>query len=348
VTSANAEELRYKLDAVTRIAELLGFCSSAGESDQPRTHIGPKLVCQITPPTAVVTAGSGGAVVMTIWNEGDEPLHIEAVGSDVVWLNYHTRFTPFTMAPDDERDLTFTLSAARLQPGTYYPTLIIRSNHEMPSLKPPAGVPWHQYVVTLPVLINGLLPESPPVQPPLAERLPMQSTATSPLDTDLRPVPPPRPTDPTGIACIQEPDPGVVRYGQKGVLHIGVKNIGMQRLRIDKVTTRPSWLSYPGEFQALWIEPGATQYLGFSIAAATLTAGDYRAEITFVTSVQEETEMGQRNVWREMKCDVRVRVVRGPSAPGIPPTAPGAGCATLIAGAIGIGSLIVAILTFMR
>ena len=63
--------------------------------------------------------------------------HIEAVGTDVVWLNNQTRFSPFTLAPDDERDLIFTLSAARLQPGTYSPSLIIRSNHGMNGPAPP-------------------------------------------------------------------------------------------------------------------------------------------------------------------------------------------------------------------
>jgi hypothetical protein len=157
--------------------------------------------------------------------------------------------------------------------------------------------------------------------------------------------PPVRESDSPGIACIQEPDPAIVQYGQKGVLRIGVKNIGPQRLRVDKVRTRPSWLSYPGEFQALWIEPGATQYLGLTVAASTLTAGDYRAEVAFTTSVQEDTEIGQRNVWREMKCDVRVRVVRSALSAGGAPSIPGTGCATLIAGII---SLLAALLLLVR
>lgn len=351
MTSANADELRYKLDAVTRIAELLGFCSSSTPYDSATPRIGPKLVCQVTPPTAVATAGSGTSVVMTIWNEGDAPLHIEAVGADVVWLNYHTRFIPFTLEPDEERDLTFTLSAARLRPGAYNSNLIIRSNHGMAAPDGNrSGSPWHEYVVALPVLVNGATHDSPV---PLAERLPLQTPAESPLDdknvsasglaslhwTSQTATSP-------AIACIQEPDPGLVRYGQKAVLHVGIKNIGIQRLRIDKVSARPSWLSYPGEFQPLWIEPGATQFLGLSVAATSLTAGDYRAELSFVTSVQEETEMGQRNVWREMKCEVRVRVVRG-SPPGADGVAPSAGCATLIAavGATGaVAALVMALL----
>jgi serine/threonine protein kinase len=347
-TSANVDELRYKLDAVTRIAELLGFCSTAPQTEAAPTRIGPKIVCQVIPPTAVVAAGSGTAVVLTVWNEGDEPLHIEAAGTDVVWLNYHTRFVPFTLAPDDERDLTFTLSAARLQPGTYNPSLLIRSNHGMSGLTPPDGVPWHQHVVALPVIVNGQVADEPPAPaPPMIDRLPIRETVPEPLDTGMRPpVPPPvRQSDSPGIACIQEPDPTVVQYGQKGVLHIGVKNIGAQRLRIDKVKTRPSWLTYPGEFQPVWIEPAATQYLGLSVAASTLTAGDYRAEVAFTTSVQEETEVGQRNVWREMKCEVRVRVVRTAASPGGTPEISSGGCATLIAGIV---SLLATILMLVR
>jgi len=337
MTSANVDELRYKLDAVTRIAELLGFCSTAPEDQTAPTRIGPKLVCQVMPTTAVVNAGSGTSVALTIWNEGDEPLRIEAVGSDVVWLNNQARFTPFVLNADDERDIAFTLSAARLRPGAYSPSLIVRSNHGMaPTQTPGEGTPWHQHVIAVPVLVQGEAEtEEPPTlsPPPLAERLPMRETIPPPLETGMRPVPPARQDSP-GIACTQEPDPTVIQYGQSGVLHVGVKNIGAQRLRIDKVKTRPSWLSYPGEFQPVWIDPGATQFLGLTVAASTLTAGDYRAEISFTTSVQEETEVGQRNVWREMKCDVRVRVVRTASS-GVAPV-PSTGCATLIAGALSL------------
>lgn len=339
MTSANVEELRYKLDAVTRIAELLGFCSTASQAEPAPARVGPKLVCQVVPPTAVVNAGSGMSIALTVWNEGDEPLHIEAVGADVVWLNNQTRFSPFTLEPDDERDLVFTLSAARLQPGAYSPSLIVRSNHGMNGPEPPEGTPWHQYVVAVPVLVSGQADDVPPAVIPLAERLPGRETVPPPLDTGMRPVPAPRQESP-GIACTQEPDPTVVQYGQKGVLHIGVKNIGTQKLRIDKVRTRPSWLSYPGEFQPVWIDPGATQYLGLSVAASTLTAGDYRAEVAFTTSTQEETELGQRNVWREMKCEVRVRVVRTMLTPGGAPMAPSGGCATLIAGILSLMAML--------
>ena len=72
---------------------------------------------------------------------------------------------------------------------------------------------------------------------------------------------------------------------------------------------------------------------GHKTVAARRSPG-YRAEVSFTTSVQEDTEVGQRNVWREMKCDVRVRVVRTASS-GVAPV-PSTGCATLIAGALSL------------
>ncbi|BDI29792.1 hypothetical protein CCAX7_18430 [Capsulimonas corticalis] len=343
-TTTTPEELRYKLDAITRMAGLLGF--GAGGVQEERGRLGARIVCMVTPTTAVINAGAGTSVVLTIWNEGDTPLHVEAVGSDAVWLNYHTRFTPFVLPPDDEIDLVFTLSGARLQPGDYRANLQIRSNSGMQTMTPPAGAPWHEQTVAVPVAVKGVAaPASPP---PLAERLPTQGApdAAPPPFPHAAPAPPSAPPgaplEGDGIACTQEPDPGLVRYGQKGVLHIGVRNIGSERIRIDKVAASPSWLTYPGEFQPLWIEPGATQFLGFSVSATSLTAGDYKAVITFVNSVEEKTEMGSRMVWREMRCDVRVRVVKDIPAGQVPSAT---GCApALIAGVIGIVGACVALL----
>ncbi|MCW3062064.1 MAG: serine/threonine protein kinase with repeat, partial [Capsulimonas sp.] len=337
-TTATPDELRYKLDAITRMAGLLGF-GAAGLPAEGR-RLGAKIVCMVTPTTAVINAGAGTAVVLTIWNEGDTPLHIEAVGSDAVWLNYHTRFTPFVLAPDDEIDLVFTLSGARLQPGDYRANIQIRSNSGMQTAAPKSGATWHEQMIAVPVAVKGIATAATAAPPPLAERLPSAGAPDSaPPPFASQPAPPPLPPsgaalDGGGIACTQEPDPGLVRYGQKGVLHIGVRNIGSERIRIDKAAASPSWLTYPGEFQPLWIEPGATQFLGFSVSATSLTAGDYKAVITFVNSVEEKTEMGSRMAWREMHCDVRVRVVKDVPAGQVPSAT---GCApVLIAGILGI------------
>jgi hypothetical protein len=129
----------------------------------------------------------------------------------------------------------------------------------------------------------------------------------------------------------------VARAGQNGVLHLGVKNIGHQRLRLDRVTTSPSWLTYPGTFQSLWIEPGATQYLGFSIVASNLPGGDYKAEVQFVSSTTTETLLGPTPLWREMKCEVRVRVIRG--GPAAPSDLKKAGCAPVLLALASLGVL---------
>jgi len=158
--------------------------------------------------------------------------------------------------------------------------------------------------VAVPVLVKGVNPEETYVGPvPLAESL-------------FHPPPTPTPAgqpsngEHPGIACVQEPDPGLVRYGQNGVLHLGVRNIGPTRLRVDRLHTRPKWLTYPGDLRAVWIEPGETQYLGFAVDTAGLAGGDYRAEVTFTTSILTETLLGPKPVWRDMTCEVRVRVVR--------------------------------------
>jgi hypothetical protein len=140
--------------------------------------------------------------------------------------------------------------------------------------------------------------------------------------------------DSPGIAVTQEPDPAVTRGDQVAVLHLAITNIGHDRLRIDRITTWPSWLLYPGVFQALWIEPGATQRMGLTIIPANLPGGDYKAQVTFLTSTTTQTMVGAKPLWRDLRCDVRVRVVRSFAPLGGQPPATGAGCATLIFGAL--------------
>ncbi len=327
-TTQSAEELRYKLDAIARMAALLGFDAADMEAaDGARTRLGARLVCALSPPTATLAPGGGTTVSLALDNEGDAPLHVETVVSDVVWLNLPNRFVPVDLAPGTGGDLIWSLSGARLEPGAYQATLTVRSNDGLTSLAPPPGAAWPTQTVAVPVLVRGANPEETYVGPvPLAESL-------------LHPAPAPASTgqpagqgaggEHPGIACVQEPDPGLVRYGQNGVLHLGVQNIGPTRLRVDKIRTRPSWLVYPGEFRALWIEPGETQYLGFSVQAGGLAGGDYRAEVTFTTSILTETLLGPKPVWRDMTCEVRVRVVRG-GGDALPGGIGKAGCAPLL------------------
>jgi len=308
-TAESAEELRYKLDAVARMADLLGFSAQGLENDHPRQ--GARLVCTVSPPTAMLAPGGGTLVTLGLDNEGDAPLHIESVSSDVVWLNLPSRFVPVDLEAGTGGDLIWTLSGARLEPGAYSAALTVVSNDGLVTSAPPPGTAWPAQTVAVPVLVRGTRTEEAETVP-LAESLPHPE----------KPTPNPGATAPDlpkgegagehyGIACVQEPDPGLVRYGQNGVLHLGVRNIGPARLRLDKVRARPSWLSYPGEFRALWIEPGETQFLGLSIAGAGLTGGDYKAEVTFTTSVTMDTIIGPKPVWRDMTCEVRVRVVHG-------------------------------------
>jgi hypothetical protein len=316
-TTQSAEELRYKLDAIARMAELLGFNSGEMEADEPRTKLGARLVCAVSPPTATVTPGGGTTVTLALDNDGDTPLHIESVASDVVWLNLPNRFNPVDLAPGTGGDLRWTLSGARLEPGTYQATLSVRSNDGLLTVAPPPGTAWPLQMVAVPVLVKGPSTEEPV---PLADSLPHPT-----------PSPPGQPVsgDHPGIACVQEPDPGLVRYGQASVLHIGVRNIGPTRLRVDRLHTRPQWLTYPGDLRAVWIEPGATQYLGFAVDATALTGGDYKAEVTFTTSIITETMVGPKPVWRDMTCEVRVRVVRA-AGDALPGGLGKAGCAPLL------------------
>ena len=338
-TATNTEELRYKLDAVAKMAGLLGFSGEQTE-DGPLVGLRPaRLVCTLTPPTATLAPNGGTIVSLFLANEGDRPLHVESVTSDVVWLNLPTRLAPFDLPPDGRRELLWTLSGARLLPGSYNAHLSVRSNSGMTGEHSLDGLPWDEQTVAIPTLVRGAVESGPgpavavpPGPVPLAEQLPPPSieavsSSGSPsigggggYPGDEHP----------GIAVTQEPDPGLARSGQNGVLHLGVRNIGLQRLRVDSVTTFPSWLVYPGAFQALWIEPGATQYLGFSIVTASLPGGDYKAEVTFITSVLTETLIGLQPTRRQMKCDVRVRVVRGLGTPS--PTPKTLGCAPLVIG----------------
>ncbi len=335
-TARSADELRYKLDAVAKMADLLGFSAPHDETaGTPRR--GARLVCAVSPPTALLSPGGGTGVVLSVHNEGDTALHVEAVGSDVVWLNPSVRFTPFDLAPDLRRSVGFTLSGARLAAGNAYtPHILVRSNHEMLTPAPPAGESWHEMTVAVPVLVSG--PPETDAPPPLAESLPPESETPPPPSA----APNGSAQEHPGIAVTQEPDPGLTRAGQTGVLHLGVKNIGPARLRIDKLRTSPPWLVYPGAFQALWIEPGATEHLGFSVLAANLPGGDFKGQVTFTTSVMTETLIGAQPSWRELACDVRVRVVRGAEAAGLPDlskAAGGSGCAPVLLALVSAGLL---------
>lgn len=301
-TTQSAEELRYKLDAIARMAGLLGFNAGEMEGDAVRTRLGARLVCALTPPTATLAPGGGTSFTLALDNEGDAPLHVESVASDVVWLNLPNRFNPVDLAPGTGGDLVWTLSGARLEPGAYQATLTVRSNDGLMTPAPPFGAAWSEQRVAVPVLVKGVnLEETFVGEVPLAESLP-------------HPEPPPPGQvangELPGIACVQEPDPGLVRHGQAGVLHLGVRNIGPTRLRVDRLHTRPKWLTYPGDLHAVWIEPGETQFLGFAVDATSLAGGDYRAEVKFTTSILTETLLGPKPIWRDMTCEVRVRVVR--------------------------------------
>ena len=299
-TTQSAEELRYKLDAIARMAGLLGFNAAELEADTARPRLGSRLVCAISPPTAILTPGGGTTVTLSLDNEGDSPLHLESVTSDAIWLNLPNGFTPVDLAPGTGGDLLWTLSGARLTPGAYSATLSIRSSDGSVRLPPP-GTAWAEQTIAVPVLVKAAgADQADEADVPLAERLPHSDIPNSGATGEL-----------PGIACVQEPDPGRVRSGQQGVIHLGVQNIGPVRLRIERIHTRPKWLTYPGDLRAIWIEPGETRFLGFALNAVSLTGGDYTAQVTFTTSIVSDTLLGPKPVWRDMACEVRVRVVRG-------------------------------------
>jgi len=328
-TTQSAEELRYKLDAVARMAALLGFNSDALEAET-MPKLGSRLVCAMSPPTATVSPGGGTTVTLSLDNEGDSPLHLESVTSDAIWLNLPNGFTPVSLEPGTGGDLLWTVSAARLTPGAYSATLSIRSSDGSQTLRPASGTggAWAEQKIALPVLVkapgadaeDARQAEPKPGGVPLAERLP---------HADPTPNAPPHTGELPGIACVQEPDPGRVRGGQQGVVHVGVQNIGPVRLRVEKIHTRPKWLTYPGDLRAIWIEPGETRFLGFALDAANLAGGDYVAQVTLTTSIVAETLLGPKPVWRDMSCEVRVRVVRG-GEDALPASAGRAGCVPVV------------------
>ena len=325
-TTQSAEELRYKLDAIARMAALLGFNAEALEADT-RIRTGSRLVCAITPPTAAVTPGGGTTVTLSLDNEGDSPLHLESVTSDAIWLNLPNGFTPVNLEPGTGGDLLWTVSAARLIPGAYSATLSIRSSDGSLTLRPAAGTAWTEQKIALPVLVKAAgtdaevsLAEVSLAEVPLAESLPSEDpTPNASGQTGELP----------GIACVQDPDPGLVRGGQQGVVHVGVQNIGPVRLRIEKIHTRPKWLTYPGDLRAIWVEPGETRFLGFALDAVSLAGGDYVGQVTFTTSIVANTLLGPKPVWRDMSCEVRVRVMRG-GEDALPPGSSRAGCVPLL------------------
>lgn len=330
-TIQSAEELRYKLDAIARMAALLGFNADALEAEA-HPKLGSRLVCALSPPTATVTPGGGTTVTLSLDNEGDSPLHLESVTSDAIWLNLPNGFTPVNLEPGTGGDLLWTLSGARLTPGAYSATLSVRSSDGLTALAPLPGASWPEQKIALPVLVQApgtdeAVPEKEAV--PLAERLPHSNSSHAPLPTGELP----------GIACRQEPDPGRVRYGTQGVVHVGVQNIGPVRLRVERIHTRPKWLTYPGDLKAIWIEPGETRFLGFALDAASLAGGDYKGQVTFTTSIVADTLLGPKPVWRDMSCEVRVRVVRG-AEDALPAGIGRTGCIPAVLTALGVAFLV--------
>lgn len=339
-TVQTPDDLRYRLDAVARMAALLGFDAADMAAEAPRLLRGARLFCAVVPSPVVVTPGGGTTVRLALDNEGDAPLHIHSVASDAVWLNLPNGFAPTDLAPGAGGDLLWTLSAARLPPGAHTATLTLRSNDGLATAAPPPGAAWPERSVTVPVQVRGDAGDGEEATPwntaasgvPLAEKLPHPDAAGHTASAGHT-------GDHAGIACTQDPDPGLVRYGQNGVVHLGVQNIGPVRLRLDKIRTRPAWLLYPGEFRGLWLEPGETQYLGFSLLGGKLAGGDYKGGVTFTTSTLTDSLLGPQPIWRELSCAVRVRVVRG-GGDALPGGLGKAGCAPLVLAAASLLGLL--------
>ncbi len=326
-TTQSAEELRYKLDAIARMAGLLGFnAAELADDAATRTRRGSRLVCAVSPPTATVTPGGGTTVTLSLDNDGDSPLHLESVTSDAIWLNLPNGFTPVNLEPGTGGDLLWTVSAARLTPGSYSAMLSIRSSDGSTALRPASGADWAEQKIALPVLVKA-----PGAEPEINLDKAAPDAGSVPLAENLS-----HSGELPGIACVQEPDPGLVRGGQQGVVHVGVQNIGPVRLRIEKIHTRPKWLTYPGDLRAIWVEPGETRFLGFALDAASLAGGDYVGQVTFTTSIVADTLIGPKPVWRDMACEVRVRVVRG-MEDALPPGTSRTGCVPLVL-AVALGS----------
>ena len=333
-TAESAEELRDKLDAVARMADLLGF-SAEGLQNSRRPRRGARLVCAISPSPATLAPGGGTMLTLGLDNEGDAPLHIESISSDVVWLNLPSRFVPVELKGGEGGDLIWTLSGARLEPGSYSATLTVLSNDGLLTPTPARGTDWPIQTVAVPVEVRGALleeAEAVPLVESLGDKPPRNFGEPASKATAQG-------GDHAGIACVQEPDPGLVRYGQSGVLHLGIRNLGSTRLRLNNMTVRPAWLTYPGGFHAFWIAPGETQYLGLTIAGKGLAGGDYTAEVTFTTSVIGEAIVGPKPVWRDMTCEVRIRVVRG-SVDALPGGVTKTGCIPLLLAAASSAGLL--------
>ena len=319
-SAATADELRYKLDAVHRMAQLLGFSSESPSEKTASTFTGARLVPSMSPPTAEVILGGGTTIALALENTGDTPLYVHNVAADVVWMNLHGRFEPVTLAPDTGCDLLYTVSAARLAPGTHEAHITVLSNHGLTVTRPRDGK-WDEQVIRMPVIVRSAseaVSATPPGTPariatdtqwrPPVTALPQTSGSTFP-----------------SVACMQEPDPALVIHGQNGVLHLGIRNTSNAKMRIDKISAFPTWLVYPGEFKPTTLEPNSTQYFGFSVISNVLTPGDYKASVTLVTSALLGTDLGPRTVWHDIESEIRVRVVKYTKDPL--DGSQGAGCA---------------------
>lgn len=302
-SASTADELRYKLDAITRMAELLGFASTA----LPRVTAVPaaRLAITIEPTTASIVTGSGATVILALDNTGDTPLLIKSVESSVVWLNLHGRFEPVNLVPDQGCDLLYTVSGARLGPGTYDAKLIV---HTVSGTG--ANALDDTQTVSLPVIVTqkGVGPTQP--RPPLAVGMSGSGTVRPTQHTSFSPRP-----EQAGLACTQEPDPALVIQGQLGVMHLGVTNSTGSALRVDKIQTHPNWLQYPGELRPTTIDNSGTQYFGFSVVSSALTPGDYKATVKLTTSTIAKNDIGTHTSWRETPFDVRIRIIRGAAQP---------------------------------
>ena len=94
--------------------------------DQP---VGPAIA--VTPSSVTVSVLSGGMVdeILTVFNAGNAVLTIEAVEGDMTWLTGEfASALPVSINPNTSSDLTVTVDAAALTPGTYEGVLSLGSN----------------------------------------------------------------------------------------------------------------------------------------------------------------------------------------------------------------------------